>query len=719
MTTSLLRTRLLAVLTVAGLVFGLASSASTGSVAEPRISEGVPGRMAIAWSIDVVRPQNGIVPDTLGDVIRQVPRRGDGAIAISDRIIAVADGLDVQLLDPVTGQRQKRIKHGQGHVAKPVIGLWMSGDVLIVETGKIGVITDIWIDGFEYTTGRLLWSTSSLWNHDYQPKVEVSAGVVVRQAQNREGITVLDALAADTGQPLWSKGRICSTGTDYDIIDLAPAGKILAILARCRDSWEIFGIGPTEGSINWRNQLHALTPDTCLNADGPVIMVGSADRFFLFNLAGQALLTRPEKGSLCSIHTTDRGVAMIRNSAIELLDPQGGYIHWKKDLSRIDAAWSSLVGIAGGRIYSTHEPSSDSEILPSFVSSTELSTGDTVVLPLPVKGSPAGSTRNLLVYKTVFSRTIRYTGIRPENGGFPNPVLAGVAPSDWPNACVLLSSTGLNTLVGFTASPEKEKTDIFGVKLPYPTECNYLASDSSDAAFSVTVSWVGGNHSELAAMLESQATEVYPIKAPEKINTDTFIVPYSQNPFSEAFLLYRLYALHVKVPENDHRGDNVKLVRKVVELLSSSTSNSIRKPSSSAPFDIDAASLIIRSFGYEPDLTRPPPPPGPFRAITAICAESADAYCQQVFFFLGQDFVGVGSGEAQDTDHRAIYHVVKITGQDGRTARVEYAVYGPRDANCCPSAQQPQTYRYEDDKLEYKDGAGTWQSAPKEPIEPG
>ncbi|MGH3806134.1 MAG: PQQ-binding-like beta-propeller repeat protein [Pseudonocardiaceae bacterium] len=710
---------MLAVLAVAGLMVGLVGSAPNSGVAKKGVSESAPDRMSIAWTVNVARSQNGIITDGSGEVVRDVPRRGNGAIAASDKVIAVADAFDVQLLDPATGRVQKRLSRVRVHDTAPVIGLWLSGDVVIVETGKIRAIKDVWIDGFEYTTGRLLWSTSSSWDHDEQPKVEVSSGVVVHQEQNREGVTVLTALAADTGQFLWSKGPICSSGADDE--ELAPAGKILAVLARCRDGVEMFGIELTKGSISWRNQLHTATRNICLKAEIPVIMVDSGDWFSLFDPAGKILLTRREIGGpSCAIHTTDRGVIIARNSVIQLIDLRSGHSQWQKpdQIGTFSALLQS--DTAGGRLYRTHYNStSDSELLPTFVSSTDISTGDTFTLPLPVRAEFAKFTKKILIYQTTLTRTIRYTGIRPEIGRFSNPALAGATPNSWPNACNLLSSADLSSLGAFTAFPEEKNVDIFGVKLPHPTRCNYLAVGSENA-FSVTVSWVGSNRTELAAMLESQAVEIDPVGTPERLSTDAFITPGSRNKVSEISLLCGLYALHIKVPEDDLGGSN-RLARKVAKILFSSTlnynRNSDQKSNNSAPFDISAAHLVIRSFGYDPDLA--PTPPGPLRGITAICADSATAYCQQVFFFFGQDFIGVGSGEVQDVAHRAIYHVVKITGQDGQTVRTKHAVYGPDDGDCCPSSQQSQTYRYKDDKLEYRNDAGRWQPTPKEPIEPG
>ncbi|MGH3696006.1 MAG: LppP/LprE family lipoprotein [Pseudonocardiaceae bacterium] len=130
-----------------------------------------------------------------------------------------------------------------------------------------------------------------------------------------------------------------------------------------------------------------------------------------------------------------------------------------------------------------------------------------------------------------------------------------------------------------------------------------------------------------------------------------------------------------------------------------------------APFDVSSAHLLIKSFGYDPNSA--PIPPGPLRAITAVCTISATEHCQQIFFFHAQDFVGVGSGES---DLKAtLYRGVKILNQDGQTVRMDYAVYKAMDANCCPSARQAQNYRYRDGILEYQNDSGPWQPAPSTP----
>lgn len=673
----------------ATLVIGLVSCARSGG--GPQRPDGnAPDRMALVWSTEVVKPQHG----------------GGGSVAISDDVIAVADGLDVQLLNPTTGRSQKRLSGMDG---EEVTGVWVSGAVVVVRTGRSedGHGRSV-LYGFEHATGKRLWSTGRLLNGTGPPTVEVFSNTVILREGDRQGLT---ALAADTGKVLWS-GQvpdICPhpvadpIGMRY-AMDVVQVGDVLAALARCNDRAEIFGIGLADATIRWRKPLGELTDRSCIKADGTVALVAFDDRFSLFDMSGETLLARSATGAAsCAIQSTDRGVAISRDSVVELIEPKGGQSYWQqRNPNSVDDQFQVL---AGGRLYSR---AAEKDFLPSFVSSTDLSTGDTKVLPLPIRAELIGAAGDLLIYKIYLTWSIRYAAVRPEFSQLANPVLAGAAPNDWPDACSLLSAADLDSLGGFTAFPEAKQTQLYGVGIPRPTRCNYLSAKSDDA-FSVTVSWVSSDRVTLAALLESGALEGEAYSAYsgalEKIGRHAFLIPKTPFLTSEAFLVRGSHALFVGVP-SDVEGP---LAREVVKLLLASAPDLGQEPA--VPFDISAAHLVVRSLGYEPNSVAVQL--GPLRVITAICATSATAHCQQIFFFHDQDFVGVGSGE--DAEHGATYRWVKILDQDGQIVRMEFAVYGPSDANCCPSARQAQNYRYQGNLLEYQNDSGPWRPAPKAP----
>lgn len=668
---------LVASLAVVALVVGLASCSDSG----PRSSGGPqPDRMAQAWSVDVAKPES----------------RGGATAAISDAVVAVPDGEDIRLLDPVTGRLRTSLSSIQG--GDPVTGVWVSGAIVVVQVGY-PIDGPVGLYGFEHTSGRHLWSTRRQLNFT----VGVASGAVVLQGDRRW----LTVLAADTGKLRWSGEvpDICprpvpDTSAKRFLMNVAQTGEVLAVLARCSDRAELFGIGLADGSIGWRKPLGQPTDRSCVTADGAVIAVAFDDRFSLFDPDGRTLVERPASGSAsCKIRVTDRGVVMVRDPVMELIDPANGRSHWQR---KDPDFFLGLPLMVAGRIYVPAR--TPSNLLPSFVSSTELSGGDSAALPLPLSFSAklVGAAGDLLIYETPMAGSVRYVAIRPEAARLANPVLAGAAASDWPDACGLLGADELDSLGGFSAFPPERRTHVFGVDLPHPNHCNYLAKDS-ERAFAVTVSWVGKDVGGLTAMQESQVYGTHGTS--ERLGSDAFLIPDTGFMEAVAFLHREFYTLYVQAP-----GDE-QLARAVATLLMRSSPDHGKNPTAPLLFDLAASHLVIRSLGYRPDSA--PIPPGPLRAITAVCAKSASSHCQQVFFFLEQEFVGVGSGE--DAEHGAIYRRVKVSGQDGQTVRVEVGVYQSADPDCCPSTTKPQRYRHEGNVLEYQNDSGPWQPAPKVP----
>lgn len=88
--------------------------------------------------------------------------------------------------------------------------------------------------------------------------------------------------------------------------------------------------------------------------------------------------------------------------------------------------------------------------------------------------------------------------------------------------------------------------------------------------------------------------------------------------------------------------------------------------------------------------------PGPLRAFPAICAGSANGACQRVFFFVGNDFVGI--------DNPRTEAAVEVGWQDGTTAALLYPQYRRGDAMCCPSGVKVMVrFHWDGSKLETLD----------------
>jgi hypothetical protein len=72
--------------------------------------------------------------------------------------------------------------------------------------------------------------------------------------------------------------------------------------------------------------------------------------------------------------------------------------------------------------------------------------------------------------------------------------------------------------------------------------------------------------------------------------------------------------------------------------------------------------------------------------LLGIRKESATAYAQKAFFFLGPRYLG--------TDTKNESAGINYAGQSDLTVSLTYALYRPDDANCCPTGGE-KTVRYQ------------------------
>ncbi|MFB8027293.1 MULTISPECIES: LppP/LprE family lipoprotein [unclassified Streptomyces] len=67
--------------------------------------------------------------------------------------------------------------------------------------------------------------------------------------------------------------------------------------------------------------------------------------------------------------------------------------------------------------------------------------------------------------------------------------------------------------------------------------------------------------------------------------------------------------------------------------------------------------------------------PGPLRAVTASCVDSANGNCVSVFFFYGDRYVGQAAGSSQ----------LQIATQNGSEVTLSRPIFKDTDPTCCPS----------------------------------
>lgn len=116
-----------------------------------------------------------------------------------------------------------------------------------------------------------------------------------------------------------------------------------------------------------------------------------------------------------------------------------------------------------------------------------------------------------------------------------------------------------------------------------------------------------------------------------------------------------------------------------VPLPASGPSTAVPPPSN--PLTADPA--VVKAHGYTPDSGHTETPDGfghTLYAWRATCTDSADGYCQKVFFFIGTRYLGTDTRDPST-------QIVGINAPEAGTIAVSYAHYLAGDAQCCPSGQ--------------------------------
>lgn len=101
---------------------------------------------------------------------------------------------------------------------------------------------------------------------------------------------------------------------------------------------------------------------------------------------------------------------------------------------------------------------------------------------------------------------------------------------------------------------------------------------------------------------------------------------------------------------------------------------------------LEEAVATVEGEGYDVSNTDTYDPSYDLRVLIGISQDSATAYAQRAFFFLGGEYLG--------NDTSADSAGIEYAGQDSNTVSLDYVLYRRNDANCCPSGGKA-TVRYD------------------------
>lgn len=116
---------------------------------------------------------------------------------------------------------------------------------------------------------------------------------------------------------------------------------------------------------------------------------------------------------------------------------------------------------------------------------------------------------------------------------------------------------------------------------------------------------------------------------------------------------------------------------------------------SSADQTLARAAALVRSKGYEPVASAGFASGSTLQVIVGRVAESATGQPMWAFFFIDGQYIG--------TDTRVPSQSLGLTWAEESVVIIRYALYGPSDANCCPSDNTTVQFHWDGEKLEPRD----------------
>lgn len=443
------------------------------------------------------KPRSSVRADAFETVWSRSVHGESGVPAVTDDVVLVPHGHLVDVRDPRTGKSRRTVR---ADPADRIASVGLSGDVIVARAERYASVA---LQGFDLRTGRKLWAkwygTGAIVRPGDGPELPVQGPVVV----TGRGIAIhahdgrVIGLNPRTGEPAWQKQAGCDSEEYVADYTVAATARYSVMLCSKGTRHVLTALDPRDGDRVWQADMTDRGGRRTFSTHEDVIGVRSADAhnhkaaFTLFDESGDRLATGTVKDPVGDIRTVGRAgdtVYFHDGRHLRAFRTDGSQL-WRQ------AAPQDLVATARAVV-------SDGENLgPDMVTRTGvsvvigLSGKERAILPWPLRGELVGASGEHFIIRGREEDGARYTALRLTRRDYEEPALGGVAPSDWPDACSLLSDEQLEGLGGdHLRLPVGGSRTVFGVGLPHATRCRFVPESGSDKdIFVVTLRWVSAD----------------------------------------------------------------------------------------------------------------------------------------------------------------------------------------------------------------------------------
>ncbi|MEV5530425.1 PQQ-binding-like beta-propeller repeat protein [Streptomyces prunicolor] len=502
------------------------------------------------------KPLSSVRADAFEAVWSQSVRGEPGTPTVTDDVVLIPHGHLIDVLDGRTGKSRRTVR---ADPADQIVSAYLTGDVVVTVTRQDSLTI---LQGFDFRTGRLLWPEPYGRNEIFwlsgTPELAVTQrGIAVSYDGHIFG------LSPRTGKPTWRTRTEC----DSALHEAAVTARYLIMLCEGGSENVIGALDPRDGDLVWQAKVKSLGGRTTLSTAKDVIGVQSQDvgirtaSFTLFDESGDHLADGTVKDPVGESRTVGRVGDTV-------------YFHDGRQLHALRADGSPLwlqdappdLVVSAQAVISDGETRTRQSVQRTGVSViTDLSGRNRAVLPWPLRGKLIGMSGELLIIRGDEEDGARYTALRLARRDLEVPALGGVAPSDWPDACSLLSDERLNGLgENYLRLPVDKSRTVFGVRLPHETQCRFATESGSDKdIFQITVQWVAAD-SDTAR--EISASDLPWDTGVKRLNQSVHLIsdPWGNDQLlgESAVVASGRYVIGISAPKNEN------LVRTIALLLS-------------------------------------------------------------------------------------------------------------------------------------------------------
>lgn len=500
---------------LAGAVIGIREAAAGRAAAQHTTSRVPPAQLASTGP-----PPGLLLPawQVTTNLAGQPAPPGQVSYGLVDGQLVVVSGTGLDVRDGRTGRPRWHYFQPGGTLA----GWAATGTEIAAYFEHVSGRGSHLLVGLDAATGQQLW----------QSRLDRPAGVEQYSLRwpsgpgvflvTRDGRTLM-AARSRTGTTAWSRALPDGCSPSAPAPYSSGGDQSLTVFtAECRSGQQVLAMNPANGVLRW-----SLSPTGGGNAaimvqhgisaiwDGTTLQVVRGDGRRLLEETGDQLC-----GDVCRIAVSSGRVLVSYSpdgtaQVLRAVDIRTAAQAWQEP----SAGYQSMTD-SGGRVYALRGPLADG-LLPAAIDVLNPVNGQitTVALPLAFRAGTGdqpwlAAAGGLLLagYPLAFDGDAggsRLVALRSAPPG-PGPAsLGGVAPSQWPNACRLVTQQDLAAAVPavtFTWQP-------IGQRLPglrYPVSCQYQPSQGAQSdGILVSVSWVAQTGQQAAGLLGDVLTS-YP-----------------------------------------------------------------------------------------------------------------------------------------------------------------------------------------------------------------